>query len=223
MQFKFYTFLMLLLAQSLLAQSINEREPLVAAKEITKMLVFNPVSALTMIGKNLGQEKSDSISELSEKLWLETLYDHKAVLPEIELFATEKLVDSAAYKADLEWLISSANSNRDFQDIRLPPSLYTILEETDCRYAMLTYLSGFRRKKGNMVGEMFKSIGVGVVTAGMYAPIPYSYQSNIYVLIMDKESGHAVFYRESEMPDGNPLGKKTLKVQFKYIFKKYFL
>ena len=87
---------------------------------------------------------------------------------------------------------------------------------------MLSYLTGFTRKKGNLTGEVFKAIGIGVLTMDHYTPRVESHLSNIFVLIMDKELGHAVFYRYAIGAERHPLKPKELQSQYNLLFKGYF-
>jgi hypothetical protein len=118
-------------------------------------------------------------------------------------------------------LAEKASAGAPFEDLRMSPTLYSLMENLDTRFSMLIYHDGFVRKKGNMTGEMFKSIGIGVATMGNYAPIPVSYASNVFIFIMDKELGHAVLAKKYEGDEIHPLKKKTLAKQYKYLFKDF--
>lgn len=204
-----------------LAQHINKRPPLVDLQEIKEITVFYPSTRIEVVGKGMEQMHYDSASLLSATLNLSIIYDKKDIFEQIYFYPKEDIPSYDLFTLDLIELAEKASSGAPFEDLRVSPALYSMMENLDTRFSMLIYHDGFVRKKGNMTGEMFKSIGIGVATMGNYAPIPVSYASNVFMFIMDKELGHAVVAKKYEGDEIHPLKKKTLAKQYKYLFKDF--
>ena len=203
------------------AQHINKRPPLVDLQEIKEITVFYPSSRIEVVGKGMEQMHYDSASLLSATLNLDIIYDKKDIFEQVYFYPKEDIPAYDLFTLDLMELAEKASSGAPFEDLRVSPALYSLMENLDTRFSMLIYHDGFVRKKGNMTGEMFKSIGFGVATMGNYAPIPVSYASNVFIFIMDKELGHAVLAKKYEGDEIHPLKKKTLAKQYKYLFKDF--
>jgi len=204
------------------AQKLNKQAPLVDLKEIKEITVFYPSSRIEVIGKGMEQVHYDSASLLSSTLNLNVIYEKKDIFQQVHFYPKEEIPAYDLFTLDLMELAEKASSGALFEDLRISPTLYTLMENLDTRYSMLIYHDGFVRKKGNMTGEMFKSIGIGVATMGNYAPVPTSNASNIFIFIMDKDLGHAVFAKKYEGAEIHPLKKKTLAKQYKYLFKDFY-
>lgn len=204
------------------AQSLNKGTPMVEASMIEELAIYHPISDLGIIGKGMEREHSDSVSRISEQLWLDILQSNQHRLPKAKVRGFDFIADRDVFEIEIENLMIMASSGEPFERIKVPPYLYTLLEKDDSRYVMLSYLTGFTRKKGNLTGEVLKAVGIGVLTMDMYTPNVVSHESDILVLIMDKELGHAVFYRRSLALESHPLKTKKLQRQFKQLFKGYF-
>jgi hypothetical protein len=204
-----------------LGQHINKRPSLIDLHEIKEITIFYPVTKIEVVGKGMEQLHYDSASLVSAALNLDILYENKAIFEQTYFFPKEEIQAYDFFSLDLMDLADRAAKGFQFQDLRITPTLYQLMEETTTRFCMLVYHDGFVRKKGNIVGEMFKSIGIGVATMGNYAPVPVSYASNVFLFIMDKELGHAVFAKKYEGDEIHPLKKKTLAKQYKYLLKDF--
>ena len=217
-----YIFLLFLVTPFLASgQHINKRPPLVDLSEIKKITIFYPVTKIEVVGKGMDQLHYDSVSLVSAALNLDILYENQTIFEQAYFFPKEEIQAYDYFSLDLIDLADKAAKGFPFEDLRITPTLYQLMEETTTRFCLLVYHDGFVRKKGNMVGEMFKSIGFGVATMGNYAPVPVSYASNVFLFIMDKELGHAVFAKKYEGDEIHPLKKKTLAKQYKYLLKDF--
>lgn len=205
-----------------MGQQINKRPSLIDLTEIKEITIFYPVSQIEVVGRGMEQMHYDSASLMSATLNLDILYERRMLFEQVHFFPREQIQAYDFYTLDLLELADRAAKGFPFEDLRITPTLYQLMEETTTRFCMLIYHDGFVRKKGNMVGEMFKSIGIGVATMGNYAPVPVSYASNIFIFIMDKEHGHAVFAKKYEGSEIHPLKKKTLDKQYKYLLKDFY-
>lgn len=204
------------------AQKFNKQAPLVDLREINEITVFYPGSRIEVVGKGMGQVHYDSASAISAQINADLIKERLHLFEKAHFYPSEEISHRELYSLDLMELADKASKNVPLEDMRLTPTLFSMLSKTDTPYSMLIYHDGFVRKKGNMTGEMFKSIGIGVATLGHYSPVPVSNASNIFIFIMDKELGHAVFAKKYEGDEIHPLKKKTLARQYKFLFKDFY-
>lgn len=205
-----------------IAQKSKNSLPIIPADQINQLLVLEPVTYISLINKGNQSEPSDSIGQISKALWMDLVAANKGRIPIGKMIADISDHEKAFYKSEVEDLFVKADNRKTSQNLKIPPLLYQIMEENNSRYVMLSYLSGFTRRKGNMGGQVAKSIGIGILTMGMYAPVPVKAYSNIYVLILDKETSQIAYYKKSLLAEKEPLEQKVLSKQFNQIFKGYF-
>lgn len=204
------------------AQKFNQQPSLVDLKEIKEITVFYPSSRIEVVGKGIEQVHFDSASAISAQINADLIKEKLDLFEKAQFYSIEEISYLESYSLDLMELANKASKNAPFEDLTVTPTLYSILNKTDTRYSMFVFHDGFFRKKGNMTGEMFKSIAVGVATMGNYAPVPTSYASNLFIFIIDKDLSHAVFAKKYEGAEIHPLKKKKLAKQYKYLFKDFY-
>ncbi|PSL02001.1 hypothetical protein [Cecembia rubra] len=204
------------------AQIFNKQAPLVDLKEIKEITVFYPGSRIEVVGKGMGQVHHDSASTISAQVNADLIMERLHLFEKAHFYPLEEISHMELYSLDLMELAEKASKNAPYVELRVTPTIFSMLSKTDTPYSMLIYHDGFVRKKGNMTGEMFKSIGIGVATLGNYAPIPVSNSSNIFIFIIDKELGHAVFAKKYEGDEIHPLKKKKVAKQYKFLLKDFY-
>ncbi len=192
------------------------------ANQITDLLILEPVSDIFYIEKGNKGEAVDSLGLVSSELWLAVINANKGRLPNPRILSKLSHDDRAYYSSEVKQMFIKAEDKKNNSSLKLSPYFFKLMEENNSRFLMLSYLNGFTRRKGNMGGQMAKSIGLGVLTMGMYTQIPYKASSNLYVLIVDKETSKIAFCKKSFVPEKEPLDYKILQKQFNQVFKKYF-
>jgi hypothetical protein len=193
----------------------------VAPTEIRDLVVFEPISYISLIKKGDKMEFSDTLSNISKKLWLNVVEQNQYRLPVHSYFLGNDDYTKAQLQDEIRLLFEKVESLDKFYSIPLPPMIKSQLDLSENRFGMLTVTSGFTRRKGNMTGQMLKSIGIGVLTLGMVVPMPVTAHSNVYVMILDNELDEVIYYKESSMPESQPLKEKTLHRQLDYLYKNY--
>ncbi|KEO75723.1 hypothetical protein [Anditalea andensis] len=189
--------------------------------EIKEMMVFEPVSDIYIINRGNKMEYSDSLSYISGQLWLNVVNQNRNRLPVNMINILEENFTKVQIQEETKYLFKEVSGMKKFHSIPLPPSIKAHLELSGNRFGMLTATSGFTRKKGNLTGQMLKSIGIGIVTFGMVMIIPYTAQSNVSVLILDNERDEVVYYKASNMLENQPLKELTLNRHLDYLYKNY--
>ena len=194
----------------------------ISPTEINQMTVFEPISYINLITKGDNAVYSDSLSRISQKLWLNTLELNNYRLPIESYIILDDHFSRSLIENETRTLFDEIDALDQFYSIPIPPTLKSHLEVSGNRFGMLTLTSGFTRTKGNLTGQMFKSIGIGLLTLGMVMIIPETAQSNVHVLILDNELDEVVYYKASTSQEMQPLKEKTLHRQLEYLYKDYF-
>lgn len=191
--------------------------------EIQRLDYLKPVSFINYIEKGNKAQFNDSLSALSETLvetvvWskrdniplnnkINTLYEDDRLFIENELSA---IVDALEY------------GGANFYELHLSQDLLDFMRENNSRYLLGVVSNGLTRRPGNYTGQIFKSIGIAILTFGMYYPVPIKSSSNMYVMILDAEKENLAFYRRSILQDQSPLDAAVIEKQIYKIFKGYF-
>ncbi|MGY0408568.1 MAG: hypothetical protein ACWIPJ_09490, partial [Polaribacter sp.] len=79
--------------------------------------------------------------------------------------------------------------------------------------------------KGNYLGQAAKGVVVGVLTLGLFAPIPIKSNLTLHTIIVDSKKNEISFYKSTlpieEPPTNEIIIKKQLdKLYENYLFKK---
>ncbi len=132
-------------------------------------------------------------------------------------------MENEAITFEIEHLFTLAEEARgkNLHAFDLPPNLVAVIDLYDQRFYLLTLSTGFTRRIGNYGGQIAKGVGIGILTLGMFAPIPVKANSGVRVMILDNQLGEIAYYKSSFNPEGEPLEEKTLSKHLKYLFKGY--
>lgn len=195
----------------------------VSVGEITEMALFTPLSDIWYIEKGNDSERSDSLSRVSSDITtkvLETIPLRPEITKYISIEDEDELI---AFKGELDYLYGQLENAKRNQAVNLLPVIRSMLDANGKRFGMIVLTSGFSRRKGNYGGQVAKSFAVGLLTLGMYVPVPIKSHSNVYVFIVDAESNQVVFYRKSVEQEGEPLDEIQVEKQLNNILKDYYI
>jgi len=185
------------------------------------MVVFEPLSYISIIRKRDNMEFSDTLSNMSKRLWLDVVEQNRHRLNVSSYFIVDDIYSKEKLQDEIRELFEEVESLDKFYSIPVPPGIKSHLELSGTRFGMLTVTSGFTRSRGNMRGQMLKSIGIGIITLGMVVPLPVTAHSNVYVMILDNKLDEVIYYKASSMNDSQPLRVKTLNRQLDQLYKNY--
>ncbi|MFD2036848.1 hypothetical protein ACFSKL_18735 [Belliella marina] len=194
----------------------------VSPSEITDLRIFKPISFIEGINKGNKAELSDSLSFYSSVLWVDVLKQNDFRIP----LGKEIEIDDPYFNTELEkqtirffdQLIMAGNVG----NVEVPPLVVAVLDDEKNRFGLLTIHAGFTRRKGNYGGQVAKAVGIGILTLGMYAPVPTKANSSVFVAIIDNSTSKTIFYNRSILTDKEPLDPKVLDKQINKLFKRYF-
>jgi len=185
------------------------------------MAVFEPISYIHLINKGDKTIYSDSLSMISQQLWLSTVEQNRYRLPIDKFIVLDDGFIRYQLQDETQHLFTKIQAMDKFYSVPIPPTLKSQLDLSGNRYGMLTLTSGFTRRKGNLTGQMIKAIGIGILTMGMVMIIPETAESNVHVLILDNDLDEVVYYKGMSL-EIQPLKEKSLHMQLDHLYKGYF-
>jgi hypothetical protein len=194
----------------------------VKPQEITDLQKFETLSYITLIESGNRGRLNDTISNKSRNLFSDVLGTFSNRLPLTgDLLINDPLI-KRRIERETEYLCVAADSKRDISNLKLTPSLDSLLESNQKRFGLVTVTTGFTRRKGNYGGQIAKGIGIGILTLGMYTQTPVKATSTIYAMIVDAKENNIAFFNKSLLSDKEPLDETVLKKQIEAVFNKYF-
>ncbi len=130
--------------------------------------------------------------------------------------------EALSFETEQIFTLAEHAKGKNLNRFDLPPNLEASMDHHDQRFYLLTLGTGFTRRKGNYGGQIAKGVGIGILTMGMFAPIPIKANSGISVMILDNQLGEIAYYKSSFNPEGEPLDDKILSRHKNHLFKGYF-
>ncbi|MFV5703158.1 hypothetical protein ACM55F_14920 [Flavobacterium sp. XS2P12] len=192
----------------------------VKATEITEIKYFAPLSYVSLIEKGNKSVLNDSLSSISKVLL-------DSVIRNNNNFRIEKRIDVNGIKNnikvnnELSFLIQTIMNNRKLEGVKLTPTIDSIMKSNKQRFAMASVTTGFGRKKGNYGNQVAKGIGVGILTLGMYAPVPIKSSFSLFTIILDSERNEVVYYCKTLPIEKSPTDLMTIEKQYRTLYEGY--
>ena len=195
--------------------------------EITEMLKIQPFSYISLVEQGNRGVFNDSISNEAQIALNETL---EIFRDRIRLSSTEVILTDSAeiswLEQEIDYLIISAERNRNVKNIAIPPFIESLLTANDERFGLIIVQSGFTRTRGNYGGQVAKQIGVGILTGLLtgvaHVQTPVKSGSTLHAIIVDNQNKNVAFYNNSVLQDREPTNKETITRHLNEIFRGYF-
>lgn len=189
----------------------------VAATEVKDVVLLNPESNISLVGKDNKCTYNDSLTTISEELVKDAILSNKDKIPVTKTVAVNDKIINQMYS-----MVSKAvKSNKKIWTVTIPESIDSLIESTGSRFGMIVISTGFTRVKGNYGNELAKGIGLGILTLGAYYQVPVKSYLNLYVLIADSKDNNITFFRKSSIEDKSPVDELVVDKQVLDIFKDY--
>lgn len=182
---------------------------------------FETLCYIALIEKGSRGDFNDSVSHQSRQIVQEVI----ATFDKIPISGQIKEKDTLTLKkleAEIVYLCQHLERRRNLVDLKLPSTIDSLLEKSGHRFGLITVVQGFSRVKGNYGKQVAKSLGIGILTLGMFYPVPIKANSTIYALIADSQDNTLCFYRKNIAHDKDPLDVTTIKKQINKLFMGYF-
>jgi hypothetical protein len=193
--------------------------------EVTNIEYFEPYSYIQLIKKGNKSELNDSLSLESKRIIDSVIYSNKNLYKIKNKIIIENSSINEKVENEFSFLIQSAMQKRKLEGMKLTPVIDSILESRNQRFAIGIVATGFGRRKGNYGGQVAKGVVVGVLTLGLFSPIPIKSNLSLYSIIVDSEKNEIAFYKktlpiEKSPTDPNIIKKQLDKIYENYLFKK---
>lgn len=220
--------IILILALATLNQSCKTSKYLssqTSVNEISNIEYFEPYAYIQLVEKGNKSEFNDSLSIKSKQIIDSILNSNKKQYKITDKIIINNKNLNKKVENELSFLIQSALKKGKLEGIEITPVLDSILESRNQRFGLGIIASGFGRKKGNYGGQIAKGVAVGVLTLGLFTPIPIKSNITLYSIILDAQKNEITFYNSTipieKPPTDEIIIKKQLdKLYGNYLFKK---
>ena len=218
----------LFLTLAILFQSCVTNKYLSSSTPIDEILdigYFEPLAIIELIKKDNKSEASDSLS-IDSKQKIDSLLSSNRKKYKIKERITLNKKIQGKVENEISYLIQSAMRKKNLKGIKLTPIIDSILESRNQRFGLGVLAVGFGRSKGNYVGQVAKSVVVGVLTLGLFIPVPIKSNLRLFSIIVDSKKNEISFYKATLLIEKSPNNYFVLKSQLdklyeNYLFKKY--
>ena len=215
----------LIIALAFLATSCGTTKFLrseVLASEMVELSYLEPFTYIQLIEKKNEATFSDSLS-LVTKTILESAIENNSS----KLKLNQKLeLANDSLKTKVENEISNMAQRiiqtKTLDGITLTPVIDSLLESKNQRFLFATVATGFGRKKGNFGGQVAKGIGVGILTLGLYTPVPIKSNLTIYGFIFDAKMNNVAYSKKTNPIEKEPTDPIIIEKQLLQIFDGFF-
>jgi hypothetical protein len=176
---------------------------------------------MSLVSKGNKSIFSDSLSDKSKELLLKIIHDFGEKIPISGNITSLNEKVKAKLEDELYNMLKS-NYEGTFSSIILTPTIDSLLESKGKQFGMFVIASGFTRTEINYSNQITKSIGLKLLTGGVYTQVPIKARSNVYIVIADSKNNNLAFFRRSKIDGKEPLAEKVIKKQLNDVFKGYF-
>jgi len=107
----------------------------------------------------------------------------------------------------LESLIDTAYVKDDVSEVTVPLNLFDGVKEDKI---IVSYIKGFIKSDSRRRSERWKTIGIGIITVGMFIPVYYSSNITLYSVMIDRSSNQVVYKERINLLGADP--RKSEKI-----------
>ena len=137
-------------------------------------------------------------------------------LPEMPINLQRRIMNEGHY------IVAQAIGQRSVQNIPISPTIDSVLEANNKRYGMICVENGFTRTKQNRRDKTGETIGIGLLTLGMYVPISYSSGVTMYCALVDAQTNQTIYCHSAQMTDNEPDNPETIGKLLSAVFRDFF-
>lgn len=191
------------------------------SREVRDVVLLSPSAFVSYIEKGNKSFPSDSLSAVTDSL-LRLVVPHSRILPvDSTLLELDPVTRSATADA-LARLVQQAAKQRNKGSLPAPPLLDSLIEASGHRYGMALVGTGFGRRKGNYAGQSAKAVGVGILTLGLYAPIPIKSNLTLFTAIVDAETDQVVYVNRTLPVEKDPTDEGVVRVELEKLYEGFW-
>ena len=190
--------------------------------EVKEMDYFDPLISVKLINEENKVIINDSIIQKVKTKFNSVIgkFEYSKISDEIEFVNLE---EKANFNNLIAKFLESVRTSKDIDDVTIEPELESYLNLSKNRFVLVTSMNGFGRVKKNYNNELAKGVGIGLLTLGLYIPVPVKGNVNIQSLIFDKQRKRAVFVGNTMPNEDSPFNINHLEKQFINSFIGFYL
>lgn len=198
-------------------QLTSNRKP----ADINKLTILKPLTNIQLIERGNSGSYSQYDSDKVRDNILDLLNQH---LPQHVQKTNIKMdtVDNLLFQKEMYDLAAVVEHNQQIKDLVLSDKMLSLLGKYDQDYVMGVVSFGFTRVKGNYGKQIAKGMVVGILSLGLYTPIPIKSSSTLICFIVDRKNKNIAFYRKNTGQDKDPTDIKVLEKQINGMLNQYF-
>jgi len=189
--------------------------------EISNIEYFEPYAYIQLIKKGNKSELNDSLSVVSKQKIDSVIYSNRRNYRIKEKIILNNKIVNEKVENELSFLIQSAMRKNKLEGIEITPVIDSILESRNQRFGLGIIAAGFGRRKGNYGGQVAKGVAVGVLTLGLFAPVPIKSNITLYSIIVDSKKNEISFYKATLSIEKSPTDEFTIKKQLDKLYENY--
>ncbi|PWJ57753.1 hypothetical protein CLV98_106225 [Dyadobacter jejuensis] len=193
-----------------------------SVKDIPQLAYFPSLAYIQHIEKGNQAQFNDSLSSITAYKLDSLLGSHSSTYHLSESIWPADGFIKMKTEIEINQLIQMVRAKRNLNAIPLPPTLDSLMEARDQRYAMAVIGAGFGRVKGNFRGQLAKGVGIGILTLGMYAPVPVKSNLSLFTLVIDAQENKVVYYRRSTPVEKSPTSTDVIHRELTGLLNKTF-
>lgn len=174
-------------------------------------MLLPPSAFVSYVERGNRMTHSDSLSAITDSLIL-AVTGRARHLP-VDTALTSDSLTRLRMLPELEAIVRQAALQKNRGEIALPPLLDSLIESAGRRYGLAIVGSGFGRRRGNYAGQSAKALGVGLLTLGMYVPIPYKSGLTVLTFVLDAETDRVAFFGRTGQLEKDPTTEEAVERQ----------
>ncbi len=190
--------------------------------EMESLNYFEPFAYISYIEKGNQAFRSDSLSVITRQKTDSVLISTKAYFRLSEKISLEDDFTRARVEQELARLSLRIASRKKGEILPLSPVIDSLLAQGDQRFTLATVVTGFGRRKGNYGGQVAKGAAIGLVTLGMYMPMPVKSSLMVHAFIFDAQKKEVAFYRHTAPAEKEPTSEAALRSELTRLLGAYF-
>lgn len=193
----------------------------VKAGEVTDLQLMEPLGFVALIQQGSEPVHNDSLSRIGS-LMLDEILSKQSLLPvtgRID-FSNDWLRHQV--KNEVLELCARIEKQKTLDNVVLGSTVDSLLEASGKRFGLFVLLQGVTRTNRNYANQSLKGGMIGLLTLGLYMPIPIKAQTRVLALVVDAEKNDVAFFRSTVFKNKEPLDIEVLKSDVGDLFEKYF-
>lgn len=193
-----------------------------SSSEIISLAYFEPMAFVSYVEKGNQSVLSDSLSAIAKNNLDSLLFKHKDRLRLSKELQFENEISRSIFNSQTGRLANTITRQRSLSGTSIPSVVDSMMEKNNTRFAVLIVASGFGRRKGNYGGQVAKGIGVGVLTLGLYTPVPIKSSLVLYGFIFDSKKNEVTYFkRQASNKQINPTDSESMESMLRDLFNDY--